>query len=669
MDTTNKLFFPKSKEEFTKLSDELIKTYDQGLQTIIDIPKEKKTFENTFDATERLNVAYSIKYSALTFPSSVNVDKEIRDISNEVESVLSKHSIENSMREDLYQAYVQCCQQNNDFKDSSLTEEQKRYVKKTLEGFEKNGLQLPKEKRDELKAIKTEISDLCIQFSKNLSEDKTKLSFSPDQLKGVPKDIVESLEKDESKEGNYFVSLKYPEIQPVIKYCSVPETRKAAEFANASKCMKENTPILEKTMQLRYKAAQILGYKDWASFKSHYLMVQTNENIQAFTKRMVDLLQPHGRIEFEKLKELKKQDYLEKGLEHDGNFYSYDYVYYSNLMLVKDYQVDNNLVKEYFPMDVVFKGIFDIYQDLLSVKFTEEKPIESWHEDVKMYSVSDSTDGRFMGYFYLDLFPRDGKYTHAAVWPLIEGFRRGNEGQVPVASMVCNFTKPTATAPSLLTHDEVVTAFHEFGHVMHNMSTKVSYSMFSGTSVERDFVECPSQLFENWCWDKDILVNKLSGHYKDNSKKLPGDLVDRMVASKNLNIALFYLRQLQYSTFDNTIHGSNPENFVNTADLFRQIQTNIFLNPNQKGTHPGASFEHVMGGYDAQYYSYMFSEVFSASIFEKFQEKGVMNKELGKKLRDLVLAVGGSQDSNVTIRSFLGEAPKESAFLKTINLA
>ncbi|KAK5582392.1 hypothetical protein RB653_003975 [Dictyostelium firmibasis] len=674
MEELIKLNFPKSIEEYKKQSEDLMVAYDKGLKEIIDIPKESKNFANTFDATDRLDVMYRNTESSLTFLASASTDEKIRDVCNDVEATLSKYSIATSMREDLYQAYVDCCKQNNDFKDSGLSKEQLRYVSKTLEGFEKNGLQLPKEKREKLKEIMTKISDNCIKFAKNIADDKTKLSFSLEQLNGIPKETIESFEKDESKPGNYFISLKYPDVIPTMKYCSVAETRKAVEFANGSKCIKENTPILEETCKLRFEAAQLLGFKDWASYKSHYLMVKSNDNIQSFEDRMRKLLTPHAITEFERLKQLKKKIYLEKGGNpdtYDDTYYSYDNAFYNNVMLVQDYQVDNNLVKEYFPFDVVIKGIFDCYQELLNVKFTEVPTFQSWHEEVKMYSCIDTADGdKLLGHFYIDLFPREGKYSHAAVWPLIPGYQRvdGSEKQYPVAAMLCNFTKPTPTTPSLLTHDEVVTFFHEFGHVMHNMSTKVHYSMFSGTSVERDFVECPSQLFEFWCWNKDILVNKLSGHYKDNSKKLPIDLVERMIAAKNLNVAVFYLRQIQLALFDNAIHSGNPANFTNTADLYHRISIDVALNPNQKGTNPGCSFGHLLGGYDAQYYSYLYSECFSASIFEIFDKHGVMNKELGARLRNQVLAVGGSQPSSETIENFLGSKPNEAAFLKTIGL-
>ncbi|KAM9963615.1 hypothetical protein ACTFIW_006851 [Dictyostelium discoideum] len=673
MEELIKLNFPKSVEEYKKQSEELMETYDKGLKEIIEIPKEKRTFANTFEATDKLDVKFRNIESSLTFLANASTDEKVRDVANEVEATLSKYSIATSMREDLYQAYVDCCKQNNDFKESDLSKEQLRYVSKTLEGFEKNGLQLPKEKREKLKEIMTKISDNSIKFSKNIADDKTKLSFSMEQLNGIPKETIESFEKDESKPGNYFISLKYPDVIPTMKYCTVAETRKAVEFANGSKCIKENTPILEETCKLRFEAAQLLGFKDWASYKSNYLMVKSNDNIQSFEERMRKLLTPHAVTEYDRLKQLKKKIYLEKGGNpetYDDHYYSYDNAFYNNVMLVQDYQVDNNLVKEYFPFEVVIKGIFNCYQELLNVKFTEVPAYQPWHEEVKMYSCVDTADSnKLLGHFYIDLFPREGKYSHAAVWPLIPGYERADgEKQYPVAAMLCNFTKPTSTTPSLLTHDEVVTFFHEFGHVMHNMSTKVHYSMFSGTSVERDFVECPSQLFEFWCWNKDVLVNKLSGHYKDHSKKLPIDLVERMIAAKNLNVAIFYLRQIQLALFDNAIHSGNPANFTNTADLYHRIATDVALNPNQKGTNPGCSFGHLLGGYDAQYYSYLYSECFSASIFEIFDKHGVMNKELGARLRNQVLAVGGSQPSSETIENFLGSKPNEAAFLKTIGL-
>jgi len=661
-----KLDFPTKAEDFDIRAEKLFKLYNEKLDAIIKVPKEKRTFSNSFEAYEDADAHFSVENSSLTFPANMSIDKAIRDASNEVEAKISKFIIKTSMREDLYQAFVDAIAQNNGFTDLDAVSQ--RLVKKTMEGFEKNGLQLDKTKREQLEKLKSKISDNGVDFSKNIAEDKTKISFTKEELAGVPQNILEGFEKDADKPGNYFVSLKYPELLPTMRNCEVAETRKRLEYANATKCQAINTPILEETFALRKEAANLLGFPDHSSYITKYLMSKSKENVVAFQKKMIDLLLPHGKKDLERLVELKKAHYAEKGwTDFEPVIKSYDYPFYNNLLLQRDYQVDQNEVQQYFPLQVVVDGIFGVYQELLNLKIIEIPAYNPWHQDVKMYAIRDSHDDHLMGHFYLDLYPREGKYSHAAVWPLVPR-SDVNQHQLPVAGMLCNFTKPTADTPSLLTHDEVVTFCHEMGHVMHNMSTTVKFPSFSGTSVERDAVEFPSQCFECWCWREEIL-DRISAHHKDHTKKLPSDLAKRLIAAKNLNSATFYLRQLVFSTFDMAVHGDNPEFYTNTGEHWRKISRDVGLLEVQQGVNPAASFGHIMGGYDSQYYSYMWSEVFSADVFSVFEEKGVMNSQLGQKLRDTYLAVGGSQDSTVGIKNFLGRDVKEDNFLKSIGLA
>ncbi|EGG22266.1 peptidase M3A and M3B domain-containing protein [Cavenderia fasciculata] len=662
------LRFPSKVEDFAPRIAKMIKDHEQGISELIAIAKDKRTFVNTIEKLEFLNLDFANEENAITFVSNVSAVKEIRDASNAAESELNKYSIKTYMREDLYNAITEYVQVNPDYQ-TKLVPQQARLVKKTLEDFEKNGLQLPKEKRDRLKEIKEKISDNGIAYSQHIAEDKTTVAFTKDELKGVPEDILEGFQKEEGT-GKYLATLKYPDLVPIVKYCQVTETRKKMDYLNGRKCIDTNLEILQNTLKLRFEAAQLRGQPDWASTVTQYYMAKNATNVRNFISRMTDLLKPHGVEELKRLQELKKSDYESRGeplLEPEIK--SYDYQYYNNLMLVKDFQVDNNLVKEYFPLELVSKELFNVYQELLDVTFEEVKeiPIQVWHPEVKMYLVRDNQNKDVVkGYFFLDLYPREGKFSHFAVWPLQPGFKLDDShSSLPVAAMVCNFTKSTPSQPSLLTHDEVVTYFHEFGHVMHNMSSEVMYPRFSGTSVERDAVEMPSQEFELWCWDSNIL-NRISGHYKDGSK-LPTDLVQRMLDSKNLNISLFYLRQLLFSSFDQKIHSNETECFDKLSEVWRHYAKNVALIENQPNTNPAANFGHLFG-YDASYYSYMWSEVFSADIFSVFEKNGIMNKELGRKFRTQVLAVGGSQDTSITLKNFLGRDPEEAPFLKSLGL-
>src|SRR5687768_3308101 len=317
----------------------------------------------------------------------------------------------------------------------------------------------------------------------------------------------------------------------------------------------------------------------------------------------------------------------------------------------------------YFPLDVVTDGLMSTYQTLFGLRFREIKPANAWHEDVQLFEVRDAKDDHLVGHFYLDLFPRPNKYGHAAAWGLVKGRMVDGKWQTPVSAMVCNFTKPTATDPSLLGHDEVETYFHEFGHVIHNICGQSKIGYFAGTSVYQDFVEAPSQMLENWVWDADVLAS-LSGHYKDKSKKLPRELLDRMIAAKNLDNGLKYSRQAFFALTDMRYH-SQP--VANTTEVWHEGMRDVFGIPASPGTSEEGSFGHLFG-YEAGYYSYLWAEVFAADMFSRFKKEGVMSPVTGRAYRDLILAPGGTKEPMELLESFLGRKPNQEAFLEHIGV-
>jgi len=324
----------------------------------------------------------------------------------------------------------------------------------------------------------------------------------------------------------------------------------------------------------------------------------------------------------------------------------------------------NKKIKEYFPAEKVLSSTFEIYQELLAVRFQQVHSVHVWHPEVQSYEVYDRDSNELIGHFYMDLYPRDGKYTHAAAFPLQPGcLNKDGSRQLPTSAMVCNFAKPQPDSPSLLRHEEVETFFHEFGHIMHGICAKAKYARFAGTSTERDFVECPSQMLENWCWKKDIL-RRISKHYQT-GETLPDDLMDKMIAAKNVNSGLLNLRQVFYGVFDQTIHTQEK---VDLATLYNKLKTEITLTEAQAGTNGAASFGHLVGGYDASYYGYLWSQVFSADLFEQFNKKGVMDPALGKLYREKILQPGGGRDADLILRDFLGRDPVIEPFLKSIGL-
>lgn len=567
------------------------------------------------------------------------------------------------MRVDVYRA-VQAFHD----KGEKIPAESQRFVDRLLREFKRNGLHLSEEKRDEIKKIKERMSEIEIKFNKNLGEENTILLFTKEELEGLTDDFLTGLEKDEN--GKYKVTLKYPHYFPLMKKCSVEETRKTTEFHFNSRAIKENTQILEELVASRQKLADILGYPNHAAYITEVRMSKSDTIVKKFLEELNGRLTPLAEKEMAVLLALKKEEMEKKGKAFDNQINAWDFRYYSSMVEERDYGVDQNVVKDYFPLEHVTKALLELYQLLLGLKFekvTGDLAAEVWHPDVELFRVFDavSDEKPLLGYFYLDLHPREGKYGHAACFGLQAGCVLPDGSRQPaIAAMVANFTKPLPDKPSLLLHDEVETYFHEFGHVMHQICTKANISYFSGTNVERDFVEAPSQMLENWVWEKDVLL-KLSSHYKDHTP-LPDEIITKLIKSKNVNCGLLNKRQILLATFDQTIHTSGTSN---TAEVYARLSKEILGIPATPGTNMAANFGHLAGGYDAQYYGYLWSEVYSMDMFySRFLKEGVLNPKVGLEYRTFILAPGGTVDGAQMLRNFLGRDPQQDAFLKSKGL-
>jgi len=658
----NLLRFDLNAKEIESTSDGVIQKVKDRLQHLVSIEKDNRNFENTFAEFAEMEGYYSPQISSCYFPSYVSSSKELRDAATAANKKIDMFFIDVYTREDVYRALVECkenLQKSGVF--SKMRAIDLRLIEKTIEEFERNGLALDAERRAKLKEIKQKLSEKSIEFQQNLNEDLTKLYFSKEELEGLPDDFLESLTKND--EGKYTVSLKYPELFPVLEQCKVAETRKKMEFANGTKCIKQNTVLLEDVILLRQEESKLLGFKNHADFNLAPKMAKNSENVMKFLTDLTQKLDEPSKKDIQILLKAKEADCNERKEPFDGKINVWDWRYYEQFLLQKDYQVNQDEIKEYFPMEKVTEGLLDIYQQVLSLKFVkmEKEKTHVWHEDVHQYEVYDRETTEFVGHFYLDLFPRDGKYGHAAEFDVQKGFiLKDGTKRHPAAAMVANFTKPTSTKPSLLKMDEVVTYFHEFGHVMHELCTKSQYYRFAGTRVEQDFVEAPSQMLENWCYDREIL-RKISGHFKDLSKTLPDELLNNILRSKYFLEPLKNRRQLHFGTFDMLAH--TAEGKVDSAALWHKCMKEIALTESQPGTNGAAGFGHLLGGYSAGYYGYLYSKVFSSDMFIRFQEAGLLNSAVGKSYRDLILATGGTKDSMEVLVQFLGRNPDVNAFL------
>eukprot|EP00697_Spironema_sp_BW2_P011434 gnl/Spiro4/27117_TR13490_c0_g1_i1.p1 gnl/Spiro4/27117_TR13490_c0_g1~~gnl/Spiro4/27117_TR13490_c0_g1_i1.p1 ORF type:complete len:748 (+),score=216.92 gnl/Spiro4/27117_TR13490_c0_g1_i1:171-2246(+) len=636
------------------------------------------SWRSTIAPLVSLDACFSVVEKSCTFPQHVSPNKEIREASVAADTVLSDFQVEASCRHDVYMAVKEF---SESAEISTLSAEAKRYLEHTLRDFRRKGLHLTEELRAQVKTLNQELSQLQITYTKNLGEEDTKLSFSRDDLEGMPDDFVSSLKC--SDDGRYEVTLKYPHYLPLMKLCKKDSTRQVAERAFNSRCHPENSRLLDQMTALRHRIAQLLGYPSHAAYMLEIRMAKTPDAVATFLSDLSNRLTPLQEREEAVLLELKRSEKTARNDSHDpDHIYPWEMAYYRNQVEEKHYGVDHEALKQYFPLHTVTNGLLSIYQRLLGLTFTERAGDARgvvWHDEVRVFEVSDTSSGEALGVFYLDLHPREGKFSHAACFSLqpgCDGWQldfgdpanrgTGSSGRLLAgAACVCNFSKPAADRPSLLLHDEVETFFHEFGHVMHQLcARRVSFAAFAGTAVERDFVEAPSQMLENWVWKIDSL--RLMSAHHENGAEIPDELLNKLIAARNANAGLLNKRQILLATFDQQIHSTAAAD--SAAELARLTRLICHYEPTP-GTNMAASFGHLAGGYDAQYYGYLWSEVFSMDMFKtRFGGVGILNPTVGAAYRNEILSWGGSRDAADSLRAFLRRDPTPDAFLESKGL-
>ena len=626
---------------------------EKDLAALIAIPQAERTFENTIMGYERAFDNYGNALGMSGFLSYVSTDKKFRDAANDLQMQISQYMVDVATRRDVYKAIREYTDTN-----PRLDPVQAKLVKEMLIGFKNSGMDLNDADLEKFKALNKEKAEYIIKFDKNIQEYKDPLAVTQEQLQGLGEDYIQKLSKTD--DGKYLVTLDYPDYVPFMQNADDEQARKELEFKFNRRGGQENVDLLEKTLTLRREIARLLGYKNHAELRLEDRMAKNPKTVMAFLKDLQKKLKPLGKKEDKEMIAYKNS----KTGKNSRTLYSWESGYWSNKFRKENLELDSEKIKEYFPSQVVIDGMLDLFGGVFGITF-EPVDIPVWHPDVKAFKIKDKASGELVAYFYMDLYPREGKYKHAACFGLVEGEeKQDGTYQIPFVAIVANLNKPSGDTPSLLKHSEVETLFHEFGHVLHNALTKAKYSAFSGTSVSWDFVEAPSQMLERWAWDPQVL-KKISKHYKT-GESLPDDLIKRMIAAKNFGAGGMYLRQDFFAQYDMTLHTADTT--PDTTKLYFELTKKIRGLPLTKGTIPQASFGHIMGGYDAGYYGYLWSEVIAEDFFGEFKKNGIFNPETGLKFRREILEKGGTLDEEKMVENFLGRPADNKPFLKSIGL-
>lgn len=612
------------------------------------IKPNERTFENTICALERSGREYGQKIHYVGFLSEVSPEKSVREMAHKVVEEYSNKIIDVVYDEDVYKALCEYAE-----KKEKLHGEDKILFEDTMRSYRRMGFGLPEAKQAILKKNLKELSKLSMSFRKNINDYKDSITLTTDEALGLSERFLSGLNRD--KKGRYLVTLEYPDIGPFLENSPNDLKRKEIVDKNACKGGLKNIALLKRILTLRQANAKLLGYTTFAHYVIEDRMAKNPDNVMKFLKGILSKVERGAQRDKEELLAFKREY-----TKNDNATVEYFDSFYVNQLQNKKYAVDNEKIREYFPFEKVRKGVFETYQKLLGVKFVQNTDYPLWHTDAELYEIKDK--GKIIAYFAMDLFPRDGKYGHAAAFDLIDGSVEGEHYTAPLASLVCNFSKPTKDTPSLLSHDEVETFFHEFGHIMHDVLTKARYESQAGFHVAWDFVEMPSQMLENWAWEKDIL-KKISGHYKTN-KPLPDALITNMLRARKFRVSTMYLRQMLLSLFDMKLHYEKAKGAP--QEIYRKMVKEMVGHILPKSQLFPAGFGHIVGGYEAGYYSYAWAKVYAQDMFTRFEDEGFLNEKTGADYRTWILEKGGSMDEMTLLKKFLGRAPSNKAFYKYI---
>ena len=628
---------------------------------------ETPSFENTIEALEFSGQQLDRVSSVFFNLNSAETNEEIQKIAQEVSPILSEFGNDITLNEALFKRIKSVYEQKDDLK---LSVEQNTLLEKRYKSFSRNGANLTEDKKKRLREIDAESSKLKLKFGENILAETNKYEkhiTNENELDGLPegaKEAAAQLAKSKGKAEGWLLTLDYPSYIPFMKYAKNRELRKELSMAFGSKSFKgdalDNQENVLKISKLRHERSNLLGYKTHAHFVLEERMAETPENVHSFLNELLEKAKPAAEREFKQLEDFaKKLDGIDQLQKWDGS-------YYSEKLKQKLFSLDDEQLKPYFKLENVIDGVFEIAEKLFGLQFQEVSNIDKYHEEVKTYHVYD-LDKNFISVFYADFHPRAGKRGGAWMTSFKSQWKKDGINSRPHISNVCNFTPSTPTKPSLLTFNEVTTLFHEFGHGLHGMLANTTYPSLSGTSVYWDFVELPSQVMENWCFEKEAL--ELFAKHYETGEVIPMELVQKIKESATFQEGMQTMRQLSFGLLDMSWHGVDPSNITDVKAYENKAFSGTNLYPDTPKTCMSTAFAHIFqGGYSSGYYSYKWAEVLDADAFAYFKEKGIFNKEVADKFKEHVLSKGGTENPMVLYKRFRGAEPKVEALLERAGL-
>ena len=635
--------------DIPRLSADAEQKANASFNAIAALPPAARTFDNTVLAYDSAMTSYTDALYPLILMGYVYPDPQVAAEGMAAEASATIFLNDVTTRRGLYDALSG---------QVPRKPAESRLYNVTIRQFEKNGLSLPEDRLVKVREMKTELSGLESQFSANLNNDNTTLVFTEADLAGIPSDSLATFEK--TPEGAYRVTMKSPDYSAVMKNADRSRTRETMYKAYNNRQAEENTRLLEQAILLRQSIARELGYPTWADYRISGRMAGNASRVMAFLTSVKGPVQEKNRAADAELLAIKKElDPSATALD------PWDVTYLQQKLILSKYSYDQNEVREYYPVDRVLDGMFTIFSNLYGIGFEEVNDTPAWSVDVRLYRIRNLSDGATLGYLYLDLYPRDGKYSHFATFPVTNERITDGVRSVPVTAIVGNFPAPSGDRPGLLSMYDIETLFHESGHALHYLLTTAPYGTLSGFNTELDFVETPSQAMEEWVWDPEMLTS-LSGHYTNASRKIPDDLRDRVIAARDVDAASTYGRIMANSMEDMEYHTADGP--VDTRQVSARIYEEMTGIPQPPEIHQPASFGHIMGQYDAGYYGYLWSKVYALEVAEAFRQDGMMNRTRGMQYRAEILSQGNMEDGMTLLKNFLGTEPGTGAFNKRLGI-